>query len=320
MSALFRVELTRLRLRRAVILLLLLAVVVPAIIFAARVWDTRPVSTADVIADNSFEIEQCVDHPKRYGVPKRADDIDQACEDTIVSWYSYRQPLRLAEERATSGLGLVAVLVAILFLLGTTFVGHDWNSGSMSNQLLFEPRRSRIWAAKALAVSLVSFVTAAIVSTAYWLGLWGVMLSRDLPMRDHALTDSLAHGLRGAGFATAAALGGFALTMLFRSTVATIGVLFVVSVAGGLIIGTLGLSERWQPQANVSAIVNHGTEYWVEVPQSCYQGRQPRRIPENSTCDDTRDLTLPMGVAYYGLPLLLVSAGSVASFRRRDVP
>ena len=29
----------------------------------------------------------------------------------------------------------------MMLLVGTTFAGHDWNTGSMSNQLLFEPRR-----------------------------------------------------------------------------------------------------------------------------------------------------------------------------------
>lgn len=320
MIALIRVELSRLRLRRAVLLLLLMAVVVPAVIFGARVWDTRPIVREDIVSSSGYEIEDCADHPRRYGLPRDAPDLAQQCEDTIVQWNSYRQPLSLVSERGGSGLGLVAVLVAILFLLGTTFVGHDWNSGSMSNQLLFEPRRSRIWAAKGIVVTLVSFVTGAIVSSAYWVGLWAVMRSRDLEIRPNGLTDSLAYGLRGAAFAAAAALGGLALTMLFRSTVATIGVLFVVSVAGGLFIGVLGIGERWQPPKNVSAIVKNGTVYWVDVPPRCYEGRRPPRIEEGSECDSERDLSAAQGVAYYGLPLLAVGAASVLSFRRRDVP
>jgi len=319
MTRLVRVELLRLRLRRAVLLLLVLAVVIPAVIFAARVWDTRTVDDADVLADNYYAVDDCLQHPRRYGLERDAPDLQVVCEEMVVRDYSLRQPLSLASERGGSGLGVVAVLVAILFLLGTTFVGHDWNSGSMSNQLLFEPRRGRIWAAKATAVGLVSFVVAAVVSLAYWLGLYAVMGLRDLAVADGALLDSLAYGVRGAAFATAAALGGLALTMLFRSTVATIGVLFVVSVAGGLFIGVLGVGERWQPPKNVSAIVKNGTEYWVTVPQSCYQRRQPQPVEEGSSCDDTRDLTLLQGSLYYGLPLLGAGAASVLSFRRRDV-
>lgn len=319
MTALLRVELTRLRLRRAVLLLLLLAVVVPAIIFGARIWDTRTMTDEQILSEYSYALDDCLEHPRWMGLTKKTENLEEACEKAVVESYSWREPLSMAGERSGGGLGIVAVLTAILFLLGTTFVGHDWASGSMSNQLLFEPRRGRIWAAKAIVVGAVSFVVAAVVSSAYWLGVRAVMSSRDLVVAPGGFGDSLAFGLRGAAFAAAAAVGGLALTMLFRSTVATIGILFVVSVAGGMFVSVLGVGERWQPPKNVSAIVNNGTTYWVAVPESCYQRRQGR-IEEGSTCDDTRDLTLTQGLLYWGLPLAGASAASIASFRRRDVP
>jgi hypothetical protein len=317
------VELTRLRWRRAVLVLLLAAVILPAVIGIARIWSTRPVSEseiASVTTANAEEISRCADHPQRYGLPKNA--TEQQCTDQVVGWYTGRESLRLAGERTGgAGMGVVAVLTAVLLLAATTFVGHDWNSGSMSNQLLFEPRRGRIWTAKALAVTLVALVTAVVVSTAYWLGMWATIRARDLPIADGSLTDSLAYGLRGAAFAAAAALGGYALTMLFRSTVATIGVLFVVSVAGGLLIALLGLSEHWQPQKNVAAIVKDGTTYYVDVPDSCFARPGHRRPPEDeSECDPERDLSAWTGVGYYGVALAGVMGASVVSFRSRDVP
>lgn len=319
MTGLVRVELLRLRLRRAVLLLLLVAVAVPAVILAGRIWDTRPVSDDNVLSEHSYAVEDCVQHPRPHGVDREATDLQSACEDVVIEGYRYFEPLSLASERGGSGLGVVAVLAALLFLLGTTFVGHDWNTGSMSNQLLFEPRRGRIWAAKAIAVALVSFLVAVVVSSAYWLALYAVMGARDLTVADGGLLDSLAYGVRGAAFASAAAVGGLALTMLFRSTVATVGVLFVVTVAGGLLIGVLDLGERWQPGRNVSAIVKNGTQYWVEVPQFCYQDSRREAAEEGSACDETRDLTALQGSLYYGVPLLLAGAASVLSFRRRDV-
>lgn len=324
MTALLRVELTRLRWRRAVLLLVLAAIVVPALILVARIWDTRPVSEEDraqALQNGSTEIAECRDHPRRYGVGRGEPEVVQErCEELVLGWYLHRSELSLAEERGTSGVAVVAVLTGVLLLLGTTFVGHDWASGSMSNQLLFEPRRGRVWAAKGAVVALVALVVAAVVSSGYWLTLWAVMRSRDLPMADHALSHSLAYGLRGAAFAAAAALGGYALTTLFRSTVATIGVLFVVSIAGGLFIGLIGVSERWQPPKNVSAIVKNGTEYWVAVPEHCYQRPQPGPVAEGSECDEYRSLSAAQGVTYYGGALLLVGGASVLSFRRRDVP
>lgn len=323
MIRLVGVELTRLRWRRAVLALLLLAIVVPAIIAASRVWATRPVSQDELdraAQDASSQIQECIDHPRRYGVPK--GDAEVRCEEMIVGWYTGREPLRLGAERlGGSGVAVVAVLTAFLLLVGTTFVGHDWNTGSMSNQLLFEARRGRVWLAKAVAVVLAAFATAVVVSTAYWLALWATMKARDLPIVEGALSDSLAYGLRGALFATAAALGGYALTMLFRSTVATVGILFGVSIAGGIIVAVVGLGEQWQPQKNVGAIVKNGTTYYVDVPDSCFMGQQSRRPPEpNSECDSQRDLSVWRGIGYYGVALAGAVGTSVLSFRRRDVP
>jgi ABC-type transport system involved in multi-copper enzyme maturation permease subunit len=313
------VELTRLRWRRAVVALLLLAIVIPALIALSRVWDTRPVAQDEI--DNAArmgapEIARCIDHPRRYGATHRT--AERQCHDIVVGWYTTRRPLSLTRERLEGpGMGVVAVLTALLLLAGTTFVGHDWNTGSMSNQLLFEARRGRVWTAKALAITLVALVVATVVTTAYWLTMWATMRARGIPMLDGALWDSLAYGLRGAAFASAAALGGYALTMLCRSTVATVGVLFGVSVAGGIIISVLGVGDQWQPQKNVSAIVKNGTLYWVQPPPSC----ESRVVtPDDEECSGERELSLWHGVGYYGVALAATAGASVVSFRRRDVP
>ncbi|MDF1605489.1 hypothetical protein [Nocardioides sp. YIM 152315] len=309
MIALARVELTRMRWRRAVIALLVLAIVIPVLIGVARVWSTRPLSEAQLTEFHSQvedQIADCVEHPRQWGVrTKDPERIRARCTRNMSGWQPYRQPLSLASERnGGSGMGVVAVLTALLLLAGTTFVGHDWNSGSMSNQLLFESRRRRLWAAKALAVTGVAFALAAVVSTAYWLGLWAVMQARDLPVLDGSLADSLLYGLRGAGFAAAAALGGYALTMLGRSTVATVGVLFGVSVAGGIVLAVLGIGEQWQPQKNVAAIVKDGTTYYEQAGNDYAE----------------RDLPIWHGIGYYGVALVATVGASVVSFRLRDVP
>lgn len=318
MKRLLHVELTRLRWRRAVLLLLAAAVIVPAIIAFAVAYETRPISDSEIDAarqNGAFEITQCEKRPGRFGV----SDVDQ-CEDQIIGWYTSREPLRLGQQRGETGIAVAAVLTLLVMLAGTTFAGHDWNSGSMSNQLLFEPRRGLVWAAKGLVVLVVAFVTSAVVSSAYWLALWAVARSRDLPLPDGVLVDCLEFALRGSAFAAAAALGAYATTMLFRSTVATVGILFAVALAGSILFAAVGVSERYFPHKNVSAIVKDGTRYYVEVPQSCFTGRQRERPPEGSECDELRELTLADGSLYYGVLLLGVGGASVLSFRRRDVP
>src|SRR3546814_14121751 len=62
-----------------------------------------------------------------------------------------------------------AVLVVVMMLLaGATFAGADWSSGSMSNQLLFESRRGRVWLAKVSAAFIGGFVVAALALAFLW--------------------------------------------------------------------------------------------------------------------------------------------------------
>ena len=333
MRRLLGVELTRLRLRRAVLLMVAAAFIIPFVIGVAAWWNTRPPSPEEqrrvdqqVAAEREQpyvqrELRKCLDRPERYGVDPEAD-VQATCELNVLpqpEWFGYYQELNLASERQEgSGLGVVVVVTLLMVLAGTTFAGADWNSGSMSNQLLFEPRRVRVWLAKALAVTGLAGVVGVVVLSGYWLALYAVARSRDLRVPEGVLLDCLQMGWRGAAVAAAAALGGYALTMLFRSTVATLGVLFAVSLAGGLLIAATGIADsgRWQPQNNFTAVVLDGTEYYVEVPQDCYV----RRPPTDLDCDETRTLTAASGSFYSGTLLLVAGIPSLLLFRRRDVP
>lgn len=338
---LVRVELSRLRYRRAVLLLLAACVVLPVVIAVAIVLDTRPPSDAALadaereaaaMADDPFAIRQvrrCTERPGRFGIPPEVraepDLLQDACEDSTLldaDDLVYTNELSLDQEREFgSGLAVVALLATAMFLVGTTFVGHDWNTGSMSNQLLFETRRLRVWGAKALAVLSVALALSATVLTAYWLGLNAVATGRGIDVPPGALLDCLQHGWRGAGVAGAAALGGYALTNLFRSTVFSLGVLFGVSVVGGLLLAAIGPRDPgWvDPTINALAVISDGTTYFVEPDASCYGG--PGGFDDTDpACVTERDRSLAQGVAYYGIVLGAVGVASAVSFRRRDVP
>jgi len=331
MKRLLHVELTRLRWRRAVLLLLLAAVALPILFGVARVLGTRPPSAEELVrvdqqvAEETArpyvqkELERCLTKPQRYGIDADATDLQAQCESNVLprpEWFSYYETLDLVQERDETGLAVVALVSVLLLLAGTTLVGHDWNSGSMSNQLLFESRRTRVWTAKALVVFSVSLLLSLVVFSGYWLALWAVARSRDLPATTGILVDCLQDGLRGALVAGGAALGGYALTMLFRSTVATLGVLFAVAVAGGALIGVLGIDEQFQPQTNIAAVILDGASYYVPVPEECF-GPRP---PTGDVCDEQKVLPATNGSIYLGSFLVLAGAASVLSFRRRDVP
>jgi ABC-2 type transport system permease protein len=330
MIQLMQVELTRLRWRRAVLSLTAAAVLIPAIVFAAVCWNTRPVSEADqqrveqqIERDSQQpsvqrDLEQCISHPGQWGVRGR-DDIEQACADQILpraEWYAERAPLDLRlESREGSGVALIVVLGILMLLAGTTFVGHDWNSGSMSNQLLFEPRRSRVWTSKALIVLAYGLVVSGLVLTAYWTGMYAVASARDINLAPGEVSALYTQVLRGTLLAGGAAVGGYALTMLLRSTVATLGILFAVSIAAPLLLSLLAFPghQRLMPHNNGIALINDGITVTDFSDPECFDGPA-----EGAGCVTT--VTRRDGAIFFGALLLVVGVPSLLLFRRRDVP
>lgn len=325
MIRLLGVELTRLRWRRAALVLLGACVVVPTVILAVTAWNTRPVSAAELRhAEQQVEqlrgqqgyqadLARCEKRPHRYGVPT-AD----RCESQMgpqVEWFISRSPLDVGDVSRGLGPTVIVLLAGLLMLVGTTFAGADWNSGSMSNQLLFEPRRLRVWTAKAGAVVIVSAVTSAVVLAAFWAAVLALASSRGIDVPPHLTAYLRGESLRGVVLAMAGALGAFAVTMFFRSTVATLGILFGTALVGSLVLAALGVSERWFPHVNVGAWLLDGVRYYVTPPVSC---RSATRM--TAECRGVRWVSKGDAAAYLGAFLVLAVGLSTAAFRRRDVP
>ena len=329
MRDLVRVELTRLRWRRAVLLLVLAAVVVAAVVLAVTAWNTRPETAADrarverLVQRESRqpyvqrELRKCLEKPRRHGIDP-SGDVQARCERMVLpraEWFGTRPSLDLEQERhGGSGLVVATILAMLMLLLGTTFAGHDWNSGSMSNQLLFEPRRPRVWAAKALAVLVVGLLVSGGVLLAFWGGLWLTSELRGLPLRDGVLGAVGTQAWRMTLLAAFAGVGGYALTMLFRSTVATLGVLFAVSVLAPLLISLVAFPghQRVLPQNNFVALALDGFTVQDFETSECQQEHRP------ASC--TIRISAADGGLYSGALLLLVGVPSLLSYRRRDVP
>lgn len=97
--------------------------------------------------------------------------------------------------QALEGTG-VALLFAG-FALGASFVGAEFNVGSLTTQLLFEPRRWRVHAAKAAGVAvgafLLAFAVLAMVAIAMYVGseLKGVMAGVDASFLWHRLGEAV---------------------------------------------------------------------------------------------------------------------------------
>ncbi|HET6561448.1 MAG TPA: hypothetical protein VFG72_06205 [Marmoricola sp.] len=315
------VELTRYLSRRAVAVTLLVAMALGALLVASTAWSTRPAdateqATAERLLEENREAGEaehraCLDAPEEYLGP---DATAAECE-TIrpqLEWFLPRDALSIERELENRGTVFLVLLAVVAILVGSTFVGADWSSGSMGTQLLFVPRRLRVWAAKAVAVVAGTTVAAAVLLAAYWGALALFAAGRGISTPDEAWTDVLSTSGRGVALVAAVTLGGYALTMLLRHTVATLGLLFGYAVVGEGLAASLPFERmsQWSMAHNVLAWLHDGTD--VFDGSICGV--------DEAGCDRWYTLSLEHAAAYLGVLLLVSVVASLVAFRRRDVP
>lgn len=323
MTGLLRVEFTRFFNRRAIVALLMLGVVVTGALAFKTAWDTRPasaaeLSTAQAEADlaaedptNSAALAECMNDPvAMLGPESTAADCRERLLPSAESLLE-RSSLDLPQALDDEGGRLAAFLIGLLVIAGATFAGADFASRSITNQLLFEPRRVRLWLAKGIAVSVAGalFVLAALA--AYWLALLLVADARDLTVPDADLALVGWHVLRAVVLAAGAALGAFALTMLFRHTVAALALLFVYAAGSEILVALLPVqgTARWTIGNNVFGWLKPDFEYVDPV----------GRCAPFEECNPVHSLGhLDAGLFLLAL-LAIAVAASIVSFQRRDV-
>ena len=319
------VELSRFRSRRAIALLLLAAAILTAVLAATTIWETRPLSAQDLATAQAQaeqeaqqpwvqrDLRRCEKNPERFMGPGATVG---ECAEMIMpqpDWFLHRSQLSLAEVQSDTGIAVVMIVSALMIIAGTTFVGADWSSGSMSNQVLFEPRRPRVWLAKGGAVILGTLVATVVILAAFWLTMYLVAESRGISTGatvQEEIRGMVGRGVLLAGFG---ALGGYALTMLLRHTVGTLAVMFAYAVGGEALTASLPIEGvgRWSLANNVFG--------WLYDGHSYYDNSLPCP-PRDGMCDQSAMMTLANGATYLGVVLLVVLVLSVALFRRRDIP
>jgi len=323
MIGLVRVELARYRSRRVIALLLLLAAVLAALVAVKSAWDSRPITAqesatakkdAAVAAQRSdirADLDNCLANPEAYlGTGQTAQD----CRDNLTAGpqsFLPREPLDLHGTLKGNGLGVALAVAGLLVIAASAFAGSDWASGSMATQLLFEPRRTRVWTAKAVAVTLASGLVALVTIGGFWLAMYLVAIDRDVPHGSGVMSDVGWHVLRAVAFAMGAALGAFALTMVFRHSVATLALLFVLSVGGEILTYLVPVDNvgRWTLGNNVYGWLETRMEFF-DPTSSC------ARVGD---CDRLAHIGHLQGGVYL-LGLLAVAVViSLVVFGRRDV-
>jgi hypothetical protein len=317
------VELNRFGSRRAIALLLLAAAVLTVALAAKTVWDTRPPSADDVataraqaqmesrVPTTAAELDKCKADPTGYIGPD-ADATD--CEkDLLPSVSSLLNRERLSLPQVLDGVAtkLAVLLVGVMVVAGATFIGADWESGSITNQLLFEPRRPRLWLAKATAVVIGSGIATAVLLAGFWLALYATIEARGIATTTHTDAAIWWHVLRAVVLAMAAALGSYALTMLFRHTVGTLALLFVYAAGGEIVVNLIPVHgvARWSVGNNVFGWLQDHFSYFD--PTIACNGL--------GDCNQMQSLAHGPAALFLGVLLVLAVLVSVVTFARRDV-
>lgn len=218
----------------------------------------------------------------------------------------------------TEGIAKVGslLLAFVALLLGASFVGAEFSTGSMGTWLTFAPRRLRVASSKLTASALAGAVVAVLGLVLGNLGARMVAVVNrpgdDLTLPDPPqLADPLAMlGLRVVALAVGAGLVGAALALLLRHTAAIVGVVLGYAVVvEGIVVQSFqqGRLQRWSVLHNMEAFTEKGAKYYAE------------------TCTGTRcdysehTITYTQGwVFLLGVVVAVVAVG-LAAFRRRDV-
>lgn len=323
MTSLLRVELSRYGTRRIIALLLLLAAAVAGVVALKSAWDTRPITAQEAAtaranadieaerADIKADLQTCLADPEQY---LGTGATQQTCRDNLLAAprsYLPREPLDLRGTLKGNGLGVALVVAGVLVIAASTFAGSDWASGAISTQLLFEPRRTRVWTAKALAVALASGLAALVTIGGFWLAMYLVAVDRDVPHGSGVMSDVGWHLLRAVLFCMGAAVGAYALTMLFRHSVATLSLLFAYSVGGEIVAFLVPVDNvgRWTLGNNVFG--------WLETRMEFFD--PTARCAKAGTCESLEHIGHLQGGLYLLVLLLVAAVPSVLLFRRRDV-
>ena len=164
-----------------------------------------------------------------------------------------RSDLRNILQGVSAGLALVG------WALGASLVGAEFASRGMTTSLTWEPRRGRVFVAKALAVLVAMTVFAFVVLALVALAMWPAVAFHGAPLGpDDPTLASLAGVVgRGVALATVAAGIGFAIATIGRNTAIALGAGFGYIIVFEYILGSaVARWRKWLLLGNVIVFVS----------------------------------------------------------------
>ena len=328
MMRLTKVELRRLFWRRLTFIAVLGAMAVTGLMLFGTFQDARPPSGAELTSQRA-QFDQAHQEWVVNGAQQEQDCLNQqaeqqktdpkanlGCSQMEPKWESWgKQPVTFAQTMPSVLLGGAYLMAFVGFLVGASFVGAEFSSGSMGNWLTFEPRRMRVYASKLAAAGLGLVPATVALLGILILGVW--LTVRHFNPAAHTTAkvwgDLGLMGARSLALALAATLAGVASGVLLRRTVAVLGIAFgYLVLVEGVFRQQVQSAQMWLLQVNIAGWLKHGTSYFVDRCATDAQGRY--------TCQSVQKvLTFGHSSVYLGLLVLFVVGLAALVFRRRDV-
>ena len=328
MMRLTKVELRRLFSRRLTTIALLGALIIAGLMLFDSFQQAKPLSGPELTSQRAqFDqartdwavngAQNLVECMKGQTEAQKTDPkADFGCNQMEPKWENWGKPAaKFAEMMPRTLLAGSYLLAFVGFVVGASFVGAEFSSGSMANWLTFEPRRMRVYASKLAAAGLGLIPATVALLGLLTVGVWLIVRNFNPAAGTTAKVwgDLGEMGARSLGLALAATVAGAALGVLLRRTVAVLGI-----VAGYLVLveGVFGQALQgvrpWLLQLNVTAWLQHGTTYFINSCTTDARGGYSCQGIEKA-------LTFGHSSAYLGLLVVFVVGLAALVFRRRDI-
>ena len=319
MIRLIRAEVDRLLSRRFTKIALVVVLLVIASFQVAAYFEMQPPTQSELADAQRFYSEQHRDWVLNH------ESYEQECVDAggTPTDCAYPEPqlsdfvfVQSFEDVARGSVQISIYLVAMTALMiGGSFIGAEFSSGSIANWLSFIPRRGQVYASKLVTVAGFSAVVSAIAAALTIAAVVGIARWQDVTVV--GLERLIGTGARGVLIAIALAIVGFCISLVGRHTAAAIGTLlgylFIWFVRNG-ILGESGWAARltpWSPEGNISAIVSTKHIYYIQTQRVTAEGVMFDQVEQS--------VNLVHGLTYWGILLAVVIVGTGLIFRRRDI-
>jgi len=322
------VELRRLFARWLTMIALLGALVITGLMLFSTFQQAKLLSGADLtsqraqfdqarkdwLVNGAQRVQDCL--TAQAAVQKSDPKADLGCNQMEPKWETWgKQPVKFAEMMPNSLLAGSYLLAFVSFVVGASFLGAEFSSGSMANWLTFEPRRMRVFASKLAAAGLGLVPATVALLGLLTAGVWLIVghFNPTAGTTAKVWEDLGAMGARSVALSVAATVTGAAIGVLLRRTAAVLGMAMgYLVLVEGVFRQQLQGAQTWMLRLNFAGWLQHDARYSINSCTTDAHG--------SYSCQGVEKvLSSSHSWTYLGLLVMFVVGLAALVFRRRDV-